>query len=177
MVNAIYQDRKGFMWFGTKAGLNRYDGYRFTIFRNNPFDSTSLSNDYITTIFEDRRGRLWIGTSNGLNCFDPATEKFRRFLHDHANPNSLNDNNISAICEAPAQSNTAKDMTLLWIGSVNGGLNKLVLYERQATRSELPPAMRKQPSNQKRQPDYHIISYHLNFAPRSRSLTNFLAKV
>lgn len=156
MVNAIYQDRKGFMWFGTKAGLNRYDGYRFTIFRNSPFDSTSLSNDYITTICEDRRGRLWIGTSNGLNCFDPATEKFRRFLHDHANPHSLNDNNISAICEAPAQPNAAEGVTVLWIGTVSGGLNKLVLYE---TRGELPPAMRAQHSNQKQQPDYDVVGY------------------
>jgi ligand-binding sensor domain-containing protein len=118
MVNAIYQDRQGFLWFGTKAGLNRYDGYSFTIFQNNPFDSTSLSNNYVQTIFEDHRGRLWIGTGDGLNCFDPATEKFRRFLHDPDHTYSLSDNNISAICEMPASVNEAKGVTVLWIGKL-----------------------------------------------------------
>lgn len=129
MVLAIHQDRQGFMWFGTKDGLNRYDGYRFTVFRNDPFDSTSLSNNFIQTIFEDRRGRLWIGTTDGLNCFDPETEKFRRFLHDPDDPHSLSGNSIYAICEAPAPENEAKGITVLWIGTLDGGLNKLVLRE------------------------------------------------
>jgi ligand-binding sensor domain-containing protein len=60
-VSAIVQDRRGFMWFGTKDGLNRYDGYQFVVFRHDPFDSTSISDSEITTLFEDSRGRIWIG--------------------------------------------------------------------------------------------------------------------
>jgi PAS domain S-box-containing protein len=170
MVNAIYQDRQGFMWFGTKAGLNRYDGYRFTIFRNDPFDSTSLSNNYITTIFEDRHGRLWVGTGDGLNCFDPATEQFRRFLHDPDDPHSLSDHNISAVCEAPAPVNTAPSITVLWIGTLNGGLNKLVLRENDAALWVLPPAMRMRSSKSKKQADHYFVRYqHDPAAPKSLS--------
>jgi ligand-binding sensor domain-containing protein len=145
MVNTIHQDRKGFMWLGTKAGLNRYDGYRFTIFQNSPFDSTSLSNNYVRTIFEDRQGRLWIGTDGGLSCFDPAMEKFRRFLHNPDLPYSLSDNSVSAICEAPASE--AKGITVLWIGTVHGGVNKLVLRENEAAQWKIPPAARKRHSH------------------------------
>ena len=72
-VSCILQDQKGFMWFGTKDGLNRYDGYQFKIFRNNPFDTTTISNNWITSLFEDKDGKLWIGSS-GLDVFDPVTE-------------------------------------------------------------------------------------------------------
>lgn len=116
MVNAIYQDSKGFLWFGTLDGLNRYDGYNFRIFRNNPFDSTSISGNYITTITEDHAGRLRIGTGrNGLNCFDPATETFRLFKHDPKNPNSLSSNVIHTICTAPPAKHDQS--TTVWIGT------------------------------------------------------------
>jgi ligand-binding sensor domain-containing protein len=55
-VSAIVQDRRGFMWFGTKDGLDRYDGYQFVVFRHDPFDSTSISDSEITALFEDSRG-------------------------------------------------------------------------------------------------------------------------
>ena len=55
VVSAIVQDRRGFMWFGTKDGLNRYDGYQFVVFRHDPFDSTSISDSEITALFEDSR--------------------------------------------------------------------------------------------------------------------------
>src|SRR6476620_5729650 len=67
MVNWIMQDHYGFLWFATKDGLNRYDGYRFVIYRHNPSDSSSIADNYIETIFEDSKGRLWVGTtSQGL---------------------------------------------------------------------------------------------------------------
>ena len=76
MVGSILQDRTGFMWFATKDGLNRYDGYSFKVFRHDPQDSTSMRDDHILKVFEDSRGLLWIGTNSGLDVFDPATEVF-----------------------------------------------------------------------------------------------------
>jgi signal transduction histidine kinase/ligand-binding sensor domain-containing protein/DNA-binding response OmpR family regulator len=117
-VFAILQDQQGFMWLGTKDGLNRYDGYSFRIFQNDPFDSTSLSSSYVTTLFEDSRGLLWIGTRNGgVNRLDRNTETFIRFIHNPENPNSLSSNEITAIAE-DFDGN-------LWIGTRGGGINKL----------------------------------------------------
>ncbi len=76
MVNAIIQDRYGFMWFATKDGLNRYDGYTFTVFRHDPEDTTTVRSNYIYTLLEDREGRLWVGTSTGLDLFDRERETF-----------------------------------------------------------------------------------------------------
>ncbi|CAN5761782.1 two-component regulator propeller domain-containing protein [soil metagenome] len=78
-VSSILQDTRGFMWFGTKDGLNRYDGYNVLVFRHDPFDPASISDSDITALFEDRDGRLWVGTRNGgVNRFDRDRERFRR---------------------------------------------------------------------------------------------------
>jgi signal transduction histidine kinase/ligand-binding sensor domain-containing protein/CheY-like chemotaxis protein len=78
-VSSIVQDTRGFMWFGTKDGLNRYDGYNFLIFRHDPTDPGSISDSDITALFEDRAGRLWVGTrTGGLNSYDRGRERFRR---------------------------------------------------------------------------------------------------
>ncbi len=79
MVSSIIQDRAGFMWFATKDGLNRYDGYSFRVFRNDPADSTTVRDNFIQAIHEDRAGLLWVGTNSGLDVFDPATEVFHHF--------------------------------------------------------------------------------------------------
>jgi ligand-binding sensor domain-containing protein/signal transduction histidine kinase len=76
----ILQDRQGFMWFGTQAGLNRYDGYRITVFRNDPQDQGSIVDNYVLASYEDAEGRLWFGTKGGLARFDPATQRFVRYL-------------------------------------------------------------------------------------------------
>ncbi|MCE5251328.1 histidine kinase [bacterium] len=77
MVTSIIQDRKGFMWFGTMDGLNKYDGYTFTIFRHDKDNPRSLSNNFILWLYEDRSGIIWIGTyGGGLNRYDPSTEMF-----------------------------------------------------------------------------------------------------
>ena len=68
-VLCILQDYKGLMWFGTGEGLNKYDGYGFTVYKHNPLDSTSLSANYIETLYEDRSGTLWVGTSAGAQSF------------------------------------------------------------------------------------------------------------
>ena len=76
-VLAILQDRTGFMWFGTKDGLNRYDG---TEIRVVPVDDAIPGNNYVTSLCEDCSGRIWIGTDAGVCMYDPQTEHARRFL-------------------------------------------------------------------------------------------------
>lgn len=76
-VTSIYQDQKGFMWFGTYDGLNRFDGYGFTVFRNILEDSNSLPHNYIYDIHEDAGYRLWIATGQGIGIYDPVSSSFR----------------------------------------------------------------------------------------------------
>lgn len=78
-VNCIWQDQHGYMWFGTNAGLNRFDGYEFKVFESRMGDSTSISNNVITCMLEDATGNLWVGTEIGLNYFDRKTETFKRY--------------------------------------------------------------------------------------------------
>jgi PAS domain S-box-containing protein len=79
-VMAIAQDQKGFLWFGTQDGLNRYDGYSFKVFKYTEDDPASISDNFITALQVDSAGRLWIGTlSGGLNCFDYSKPGFTRF--------------------------------------------------------------------------------------------------
>ncbi|HEX9562894.1 MAG TPA: two-component regulator propeller domain-containing protein [Gemmatimonadaceae bacterium] len=112
-VSAIVQDRRGFMWFGTKDGLNRYDGYQFVVFRHDPFDSTSISDSEITALHEDSRGRLWVGThGGGLNRFDRQRERFERVATDPAR-------HVTAISEDSAGN--------VWVGSAGQGLFRLTI--------------------------------------------------
>ncbi len=99
-VNCIYQDHKGFLWFGTINGLNKFDGHRFTHYNQNSLDSHNISGNNITHILEDREGYLWIGTENsGLNRFDPRKEQFLTFHKDLTNDSSLYRNRIWSIAE------------------------------------------------------------------------------
>ena len=73
-VFATLQDSRGYMWFGTINGLNRYDGYEFKVYVNNPADSTSISDNFISALFEDDEDYIWVGTTNGyLNKFNRKT--------------------------------------------------------------------------------------------------------
>lgn len=73
-VYSFLKDSRGFVWFGTVDGLNRYDGYNIEIFNTNKNDPNSLSNNTIRCLAEDHVGRIWIGTDDGLNLYDPNTE-------------------------------------------------------------------------------------------------------
>ena len=81
-VHCIHQDRKGWMWFGTSQGVCRFDGYKFTVFKNDPEDTASLKGNLVRTIFEDRKGQLWFGTENGgLNKFNREKENFQQLFY------------------------------------------------------------------------------------------------
>ncbi|MFN4254125.1 MAG: ATP-binding protein [Saprospiraceae bacterium] len=80
MIYDLCQTRDGFLWIATKDGLNRYDGYNFKVFSNDPFDPFSLAENTVISLFEDSRGWLWIGTeSKGLDVYDPKTGRFHHF--------------------------------------------------------------------------------------------------
>lgn len=79
MIYDFLQDRMGFMWIATKDGLNRYDGYSFKVFTNDPYNPYSISGNTCTVLLEDTQGRLWIGTEkDGLNLYDPINQRFYR---------------------------------------------------------------------------------------------------
>lgn len=119
-VNRILQDKKGFMWFATQDGLNRYDGYTFTVYKPNPANSNSLSNNVIKTLYEDKDGIIWIGTAGGgLNRFDPESERFSSFMYDPFNKSSISNNDVYSIFE--------DSRGRFWVGTFGGGLN---LFDR-----------------------------------------------
>lgn len=78
-VEAILQDKEGFLWFGTREGLHRYDGYTFKTYHHDPADATSLSPGIVLSLMEDRQGRYWVGTEDGLNRLDRQKEHFIRY--------------------------------------------------------------------------------------------------
>jgi signal transduction histidine kinase/ligand-binding sensor domain-containing protein/CheY-like chemotaxis protein/AraC-like DNA-binding protein len=98
-VNCIYKDSRGFMWFGTSSGLNRYDGYKFKIFKSDSQDTTTLSDDFIRDIFEGPDHKLWIRTKNGYNynIYDPLTEHFNRSPQSYLKSIGLPDALITSI--------------------------------------------------------------------------------
>ena len=115
-VSCILQDKKGFMWFGTEDGLNRYDGYNFIIYKNEGLDKTSLSDSYILSLYEDKSGVLWIGTySGGLNKFDRENGRFVHYKHVPGSTDTLSNNMVQSIYE--------DSKGTLWIGTYDG-LNK-----------------------------------------------------
>ncbi len=103
MIYDILQDREGFLWFATKDGLNRFDGYSLKVFSNEAYNPQSLSGNSILKLFEDHQGRIWVVTDNeGLNVYDKKTGRFQRIQHDSQNPRSLSSNQIRCIAEDAA---------------------------------------------------------------------------
>ncbi|MBC7829192.1 MAG: response regulator [Chitinophagaceae bacterium] len=99
-VQSIVRDKYGFMWFATEDGLNRYDGYKFTLFKHNPNDPSSLSSNIINALYEDLNGDLWIGTTGGgLSKYNRNSNSFSHFLADPADPFSITNNSVACIYE------------------------------------------------------------------------------
>lgn len=112
-ITCIAQDRQGFIWVGTSDGLNKYDGYKFTVYRNNPRIVGSISNSTIMTVYEDKRGVLYIGTDNGgLNVYDREKDRFTSYQNDPNNPKSIHSNRVTTILE--------DRQGALWIGTEKG---------------------------------------------------------
>ena len=116
-IYSILQDRRGFMWFATQDGLNRYDGNTFVVYQNNPDDPNTLSASLIQNLIEDSHGYLWIGTWGGLDKLDPTTERITHYRYNPDNPNSISGDAIKSIAQDSRGS--------LWVGTVDEGLNKL----------------------------------------------------
>jgi ligand-binding sensor domain-containing protein len=116
-VKAILQDRRGFMWFATQDGLDRYDGNAFVVYKHDPNDPGSLSANLVMDLIEDDQGYFWIATyTGGVNKFDPRTERFTRYRHDPSNPNSIGADSVNSI---------ARDRRgYLWFGTEANGLDK-----------------------------------------------------
>jgi len=112
-VHTIIQDRQGFLWLGTEDGLNRYDGYQFTIFKPEPGDPTSLSNQWVTDLLEDSDGTIWVGTrQGGLNRYDPITGKFQHYRHNPEEYASLSADHVRCLYR--------DNQGILWIGTIHG---------------------------------------------------------
>ena len=125
-VKCIVQDKKGFMWFGTEDGLNKYDGYEFTIYKNNPADSNSISDNNITSLQVDKSGTLWIATFNGgLNTFDPVKEEFKYIEYDPAGRKPGKDIILSMLSDHEGN---------IWIGTYRKGLIKYNPHENKSQR-------------------------------------------
>ena len=96
-VNAILKDAKGFMWFGTLSGLNRYDGYQFKTFRNDPRDTSTIVDDFVTAIFELPGHKLYIETRGGPNIYDNVNQRFIRDVKGYLKMLNITANTIRDI--------------------------------------------------------------------------------
>jgi signal transduction histidine kinase/ligand-binding sensor domain-containing protein/CheY-like chemotaxis protein len=115
-VLCVLQDSRGFMWFGTRDGLNKYDGYEITVYRNDPNNNNSISNNFISDILEDPKGFIWVATrGGGLNRYDREKDRFVSFRADLAGKQGLSSNLLTSLA-ADQQGN-------LWIGTEDQGLN------------------------------------------------------
>lgn len=96
-INCILKDSKGFMWFGTLSGLNKYDGYKFKAYKHAVSDTTTLNDDYIVSIAEGPEHNIWVETRNGFNIYNPSTERFSHNIGGYLKNIGLPDARITAL--------------------------------------------------------------------------------
>ncbi|HEV7242362.1 MAG TPA: two-component regulator propeller domain-containing protein [Thermoanaerobaculia bacterium] len=119
-VQAIAQDRRGFLWFGTAEGLNRFDGTSMVVYRRNPANPATLPSNRVSALLVDAGGTLWVGTrGGGLARFDATTERFETFRFDPNDAASLSQNDVAAMVQDRKGQ--------IWVGTMRGGLNRIDL--------------------------------------------------
>lgn len=129
-ISDILQTQDGFLWFPTKDGLNRYDGYNFKIYVEAPFDPHSLSGNNVWRLFEDSQKRLWVGTTHsGLNVLDRRSERFFHLNFRQGNKAELAQMTIEAIAEDPTGA--------IWIAPSDDYILKLTLPKKFPTATHL----------------------------------------
>ena len=115
-INAVLEDKFGFIWIGTDDGLNLYDGYGFKIFKHDPKNKNSIPGNIITSLLEDKSGKIWIGTDiSGLGVYDRFKGEFTHFVRTNKNFKGPFSNNITTLFE--------DNEGLIWIGTLDGGLS------------------------------------------------------
>ena len=115
LVTSIVQDKRGFLWFGTEEGLNRFDGFEFRVYKHRENDPSSLISNSIRTLFVDDDGLIWIGTSNGLCRLNPVTDHIEHFTADFTDETKLNGAYISSIRK--------KEDGSIWISYIGSGID------------------------------------------------------
>ncbi|MEO8168561.1 MAG: two-component regulator propeller domain-containing protein, partial [bacterium] len=118
-VTCIFQDHQGFMWFGTQDGLNRYDGYTFTVFKHDPSNPKSLDDNFISVIAEDKSGTLFVATLNNpksINRFDRRTETFTQELRDSVGLDGVPRSEVFSSYDEPSG--------IKWARSSGGGITR-----------------------------------------------------
>jgi signal transduction histidine kinase/ligand-binding sensor domain-containing protein/DNA-binding response OmpR family regulator len=118
-INCIIQDSRGFMWIGSRNGLNKYDGYKFTIYNHSFQDNNTISNNQIADLLEDHDGNIWVATLEGLNKYERKTGRFIRYLHSEHNPNTISNNAVNRLA--------LDSFGNLWVATQKGGLDCLNL--------------------------------------------------
>lgn len=111
-VFAIAQDKTGMMWFGTRDGLNRYDGHKMKVFKKKSDSSSILTNDIRIILPDKYSDDIWIGTLDGLSRYNTRTEKFRNYFYSENDKTSIDANGIRALYQDQKRR--------LWIGTAVG---------------------------------------------------------
>lgn len=122
-VRCIAEDTKGFMWFGTEDGVNKYDGYKFSIYKNNPKDNYSISSSILRSFYSDRKGNLWMGSRHGLNLYDHQLDRFYNY----------NSNDYPALKNLRGQIEgiTEDNLGNLWVIEGTEGLCKITSLDKE----------------------------------------------
>jgi ligand-binding sensor domain-containing protein/signal transduction histidine kinase len=115
-VYHIYQDSRGFMWFGTEDGLNKYDGQSITVYGATTDQHYILANKWIELVYEDKSGMIWLGSRGGLTMYNPRRGIFNTLRHDPESPTSLSNDTVTAI--------VADLRNDIWVGTFKG-LNRV----------------------------------------------------
>ncbi len=124
-VYTIYQDSKGFIWFGTEDGLNKYDGQSITVYGATTDQHNILANKWVELVFEDKSGMIWLGSRGGLTKYNPRTGVFTAMRHDPASLLSLSNDSVTAI-EADIHND-------VWVGTIKG-LNRVDRFTNEIER-------------------------------------------